>query len=322
MAAQAFHSIPAAPRTWRQRFGHVSSTALCSGKRPVWSRQMKKPSMVAPQNGPNGPMQDKGSKALYKRPSIAIEKGGGFYIPGLEGPRLRIFIGTVAGLLLTWNHSSGPGLNASWHTLLSESVAALAALSLLSIAFKQMNAPAVPSAQSSNAQNVSAGATPVADTDANSSGFDEGGIPLNIQPMSRDSTGTIEQWLVESVVDLTIMDCCAIVKEQADQAATVSGNVGRIRSLSAGEDLGEVIRRVKAEGQSLYLDNLSTLPPGVDIPFVVNPECSAFVVPVGKGDDRLLVALGPVTASTDATLSRREREWIETVTQEILQTAS
>eukprot|EP00171_Calliarthron_tuberculosum_P015055 IDg15055t1 len=42
--------------------------------------------------------------SFYKNPSKAIEKGGGFYIPGLRGPRLRVFVATVALSLLSINH--------------------------------------------------------------------------------------------------------------------------------------------------------------------------------------------------------------------------
>ena len=31
-----------------------------------------------------------GMKGFYRRPSKAIEQGGGFFIPGLEGERIRI----------------------------------------------------------------------------------------------------------------------------------------------------------------------------------------------------------------------------------------
>ena len=32
----------------------------------------------------------RGMKGYYRRPSRAIEKGGGFYVPGLEGEKIRI----------------------------------------------------------------------------------------------------------------------------------------------------------------------------------------------------------------------------------------
>mmetsp|Transcript_26211 Transcript_26211/g.26456 ORF Transcript_26211/g.26456 Transcript_26211/m.26456 type:complete len:286 (-) Transcript_26211:58-915(-) len=42
--------------------------------------------------------KSKGMKGYYVRPSKAIEKGGGFYIPGLEDERLRIT--AIAGLMV------------------------------------------------------------------------------------------------------------------------------------------------------------------------------------------------------------------------------
>jgi hypothetical protein len=45
------------------------------------------------------------SKGVYSRPSGAIERGSGFFVPGLEGPKVRLFVGLVlmAGAFL--NHS-------------------------------------------------------------------------------------------------------------------------------------------------------------------------------------------------------------------------
>ena len=41
-----------------------------------------------------------GMKGYYRRPSRAIEKGGGFYVPGLEGERIRVI--TAAALVLMY----------------------------------------------------------------------------------------------------------------------------------------------------------------------------------------------------------------------------
>ena len=61
----------------------------------------------------------KQAKGFYRRPSAAIERGGGFFIPGLEGGKLRFL--TSAGLLALTvaNHgtatasSAGPALTVS-----------------------------------------------------------------------------------------------------------------------------------------------------------------------------------------------------------------
>jgi hypothetical protein len=53
----------------------------------------------------------KDNKGVYSRPSAAIERGSGFFIPGLEGPRVRLVFGVVVLLLTALNHelsSSSP----------------------------------------------------------------------------------------------------------------------------------------------------------------------------------------------------------------------
>jgi hypothetical protein len=44
------------------------------------------------------------SSGVYVRPSGAIERGSGFFIPGLEGPRVRLVVGSVLLLLTGVNH--------------------------------------------------------------------------------------------------------------------------------------------------------------------------------------------------------------------------
>ena len=47
----------------------------------------------------------KGMKGYYRRPSRAIEKGGGFFIPGFENERIRILSSTILLVLLIVNRS-------------------------------------------------------------------------------------------------------------------------------------------------------------------------------------------------------------------------
>ena len=43
-------------------------------------------------------------RGIYSRPSAAIERGSGFFIPGLEGPRIRILFGMTVLLANGANH--------------------------------------------------------------------------------------------------------------------------------------------------------------------------------------------------------------------------
>jgi Cofactor assembly of complex C subunit B, CCB2/CCB4 len=49
----------------------------------------------------------KESKGVYARPSAAIERGSGFFIPGLEGPRVRLLFGLTVLVLTAVNHVLG-----------------------------------------------------------------------------------------------------------------------------------------------------------------------------------------------------------------------
>jgi len=42
--------------------------------------------------------------SYYRRPAKAVEKGGGFYVPGLEGDRLRLSVATLVLGALSLNH--------------------------------------------------------------------------------------------------------------------------------------------------------------------------------------------------------------------------
>jgi len=49
------------------------------------------------------------AKGVYVRPSGAIERGSGFFVPGLEGPRVRVLFGGIILLLTGLNHIFGLG---------------------------------------------------------------------------------------------------------------------------------------------------------------------------------------------------------------------
>lgn len=69
-------------------------------------------------------------KGFYVRPSAAIEKGGGFFIPGLEGEwRLRVLCSSIVAILLAANRF--PGYEVPQSQVVSESVGATAAVLLL-----------------------------------------------------------------------------------------------------------------------------------------------------------------------------------------------
>lgn len=66
--------------------------------RPIQNRKQSTKSGFVPLSA------TKGNKGVYSRPSAAIERGSGFFIPGLEGPRVRLVFGIVVLILTVLNH--------------------------------------------------------------------------------------------------------------------------------------------------------------------------------------------------------------------------
>ena len=76
------------------------------------ARPCLRPLRVVASAGP--PPYEEAKKGFYVRPSAAVERGGGFFIPGLEGYKLRLAVALLlsAGLLLNRVLSPGePGVS-------------------------------------------------------------------------------------------------------------------------------------------------------------------------------------------------------------------
>lgn len=73
----------------------------------------------------------RGMKGYYTRPSRAIEKGGGFFVPNLEGNRIRYLSSVVLILLTSVNHiASNTNQNVDQKLITSEFVAIIMAIYL------------------------------------------------------------------------------------------------------------------------------------------------------------------------------------------------
>lgn len=81
----------------------------------------------------------RGMKGYYRRPSRAIEKGGGFFVPGLEGEKIRVVSAAALILMIASNRAGVQDATAAQIT--SEIIGAIMAL----ILFLQGIAEAFPS---------------------------------------------------------------------------------------------------------------------------------------------------------------------------------
>lgn len=97
-----------------------------------------------------------GRKGFYVRPSKAVELGGGFFVPGLEGPKLRVAIGVLALVLLGLNRVLLAGYQPLPSQLYSESITFTTTLFLLGQALFEtfsVGTEESASAQSSSSSN-------------------------------------------------------------------------------------------------------------------------------------------------------------------------
>ena len=105
------------------------SAALLPSKAPVGG-SARRPLRAAQKETQNEAIARRGErKGFYVRPSAAIEKGGGFFIPGFEGWKLRGLISSVLGVLLVLNR--GGAYEPTPSQLVSEAIASTAVLLLV-----------------------------------------------------------------------------------------------------------------------------------------------------------------------------------------------
>lgn len=70
-------------------------------------------------------------QGVYSRPSAAIERGSGFFIPGLEGPRVRLAVGLVLLAATAGNHALSSGTDDAPGNVLAEGLAVASSIFVL-----------------------------------------------------------------------------------------------------------------------------------------------------------------------------------------------
>ena len=85
------------------------ASAVAGFQPAACGRRCRRGARAAPRAEPPGGAgaeRGKQAKGFYLRPSAAVERGGGFFIPGLEGFRVRVAIAVVTLALLAFNHAT------------------------------------------------------------------------------------------------------------------------------------------------------------------------------------------------------------------------
>jgi hypothetical protein len=118
--AHHFHSILQVPESrhfspeqeWKKNHRRIVGTALSATTKDD------------NEDGGNTKKKNK-AKGVYVRPSGAIERGSGFFFPGLEGPRVRVLFGTVVLGLTALNHALAVSAASSSDGLSLEEIVAI-----------------------------------------------------------------------------------------------------------------------------------------------------------------------------------------------------
>ncbi|KAI0563141.1 Cofactor assembly of complex C subunit B [Gracilaria domingensis] len=216
---------------------------------------------------------------FYRNPSKAIEKGGGFYVPGLRGPRLRFFVASIAGSLLTINHLVSNVTATSLAN--SERLAAVGILAVFASAVYDSVRFEDDEPDTSASSDISA----VSDS-------------ANETFLSNDeafSTSATDSWAMTVCTDLTPVTHIAHFRKQVLHSFTDNVVPGALP--------GEAVERVSKEARSIFISDTSALPSQVTFPFLGDGAWSVYLVP--KEDDVVAFA----KKGKDG-LSVEDRRWL------------
>jgi Cofactor assembly of complex C subunit B, CCB2/CCB4 len=263
------------------------------------------PCCSAPSRRPDPPAV---KSSFYKNPSKAIEKGGGFYIPGLRGPRLRYFVGAAVLALIAANlRASALPLAAQPRSLLvSTAIGVAGALAVIATAVQDSSAEAAEEAAA-----IAAARTANPETSRSvASALRESAPSAALRAAAVDELA----WVADVVRDM--LGCGVWVFRGGESELLCVLADGVVPGGSHG-DAGAVVDRVAKEGRAFYADDSQTLPEGIGFPFLsaseeTLPAWSVFVVPL-PGDKGVMAIARPKAAA----IPPADRRWVETLAERL-----
>lgn len=230
--------------------------------------------------------------SFYKNPSKAIEKGGGFYIPGLRGPRIRVFVATVALSLLSLNHVAF--LQSSTSSPLSFTISEILALS--AIAFIGASAVLDIKAEEEEIKSI------------DDISLDKSVALRTVAQDVLELENTVEEamtWTAQVSMQMTGLDGFCIFQD--DNLIFASGSIDQTQGR------GPAVARVATEKKSLFIDDTKKLPPEISFPFLQNQGGDAwrvYMVPIMDGH-AVVVFSGNIDISQGSSkIGLRNRAWL------------
>ena len=222
------------------------------------------------------------ARKLYVRPAAAIERGGGFYLPGISGARLRQFAGATVLSLLLVNHGA-----MNWHegthsvvdALLTppawnEWVSVLAAATLLGVGLTEQRVQQTMAAATlASAVAAPSPPSPPASAAAQSTDVDTAASAA-VAFVSQGIHNLFDESLPYVAVILR-PDTRTVVAHTASAAA---GAAALRLTDDAPVALGEIIARVVQARRGIYLDRFDNVPASAEFPFIAPARPASAVV--------------------------------------------
>lgn len=231
--------------------------------------------------------------AFYKNPSKAIEKGGGFFIPGLRGPRLRYLVSILAACLLGLNHVMSRSEHPHTQTV-SELFTAFSSLAVFATAV--MDSAAQAAAQAAAQSPESDGPIlPIREDSAIASVEQKLSSSSQKEPNSAETAA----WALAVCTDLTPATHIAVFRSGKLVMATPNVDVSKPD--------GPVVQRVYQESLPFYVSNTNDLPADITLPFLSGGAHSVFAVPAL---DCVVSFSAEISSSKPAGFSVEERRWL------------
>ena len=171
----------------------------------------------------------RGTKGLYVRPSKALEIGGGFYVPGLEGYRLRLAIVGLILTLLTLNRVLLPGYNPLASQVVSETITVLTALFVLVQALFDATFKGGGGSEQGNVAPMSSDGSDDGTAAVMGGGVNAAGVYVdpNASEVQRDWL----QWQVSAAMQTVPASCGALVVGTRSRVSAAGCNTKRTHSL-------------------------------------------------------------------------------------------
>lgn len=225
-----------------------------------------------------GPQPRDKNAGFYARPSAVVEKGGAFYVPGLEGYRLKLLAAAVLLISLAANRVLSPG-NPAGSQLVSEVLGAMACALLLVQVVAEIESER---ASGREAERALASARNAERTELDSS------LPAERSDRLQWAAATLLRLTPASIISIYSLD------DSAGEATPLLRS-GRLPAKTASPKTRALIEQLAPDGRGVrYFADAAPVAGVLQL-----PPTAGCAIMARCGDDCVLVAVSELSAGFD-----------------------